>query len=327
MAILVTGGAGYIGSTTVEALVAKGEEVVVLDNLVRGHRHAIRPDVPFYQGDVGDTELVSRIAREHHVEACIHFAALIEVGESVADPAKYFSNNLAQGIALIIGLVQAGVRLFVFSSTCAIYGEPERIPINENCYERPKSPYGWSKLMMERVLASYDRAYDVRFVALRYFNAAGATSGCGEDHFPETHLIPNVLYAALQEGKKVTIFGNNYPTPDGTAIRDYIHVAELADAHIRSLHYLRDGGASQYLNLGTGCGFSVLEVVKCARQVTERPIPVMIAAPRPGDAVQLVADASRAKSVLGWAPKLDLQEIIRSAWDWRCCHPQGYHAI
>jgi UDP-glucose 4-epimerase len=324
MAILVTGGAGYIGSVTVEFLLSRGEEVVVVDNLVRGHRQALNPSVPFYGGEIGDHKLIARIAGEHDLESCIHFAALIEVGESVTDPGKYFENNVGQGIALISALVQAKVKNIVFSSTCATYGEPEAIPIDEQCRQWPKNPYGWTKLMVERVLASYDTACGLRFVALRYFNAAGATRDCGEDHSPETHLIPNVLKAALGQGTGVTIFGNNYPTPDGTPIRDYIHVADLADAHARALDHLRKGGRSEYLNVGTGCGFSVLEVVECARRVTGRPIPMIVESPRAGDAVRLVADASRARSVLGWAPKSDLEAIIRSAWEWRLRHPRGY---
>ncbi len=324
MAVLVTGGAGYIGSVTVEALLSQGEDVVVLDALWGGHRQAVPPGVPFYHGEIADQALLARIAREHPLESCVHFAALIEVGESVADPSKYFSNNVAQGIALLNSLLRAGVRRLVFSSTCATYGQPEKIPIDENCRQWPQNPYGWSKLMMERVLAAYDRAYDFRFVALRYFNAAGATARCGEDHCPETHLIPNVLKAALDAHAPVAIFGNNYPTPDGTPIRDYIHVSDLAEAHTRALGYLRQGGPSEYLNVGTGCGYSVLQVLECARQITGRPIPSVLQAPRPGDAVRLVANASRAQSVLGWTAKRDLREMIRSAWEWRCRWPHGY---
>src|SRR5665213_1169886 len=223
MAILVTGGAGYIGSVTVERLRAKGEDVVVLDDLVHGHRAALDASIPLYQGKIGDRDLVSRIAREHKLESCIHFAALIEVGESVIDPAKYFENNVAQGVAFVGALVQASVRRIVFSSTAAVYGEPEQIPITEKSRKWPKNPYGWSKLFMERLLESYDPAYGLKHVGLRYFNAAGATEKCGEDHRPESHLIPNVLAAALGNPQAIRVFGNNYPTPDGTPIRDYIH--------------------------------------------------------------------------------------------------------
>jgi len=325
MAILVTGGAGYIGSVTIERLLAKGEQVVVLDDLARGHRAALPADIPFYHGKVGVRELVARIVTEHTLESCIHFAALAEVGESVLDPAKYFENNVGDGIALLGELVRAGVRRFVFSSTCAVYGEPEQIPITEQSRKWPKNPYGWSKLFMERLLDAYDTAYGMKFVALRYFNAAGATEKWGEDHRPESHLIPNVLAAALGQQQAIRVFGNNYPTPDGTPIRDYIHVVDLADAHIRALEYLRSGGQSDFLNLGTGSGYSVLEVIECARQVTGRDIPSRIEPPRPGDPARLIADPTKAKALLGWEPALpELRTIVRSAWDWRLRHPSGY---
>ncbi|MGH9679214.1 MAG: UDP-glucose 4-epimerase GalE [Candidatus Acidiferrales bacterium] len=327
MAILVTGGAGYIGSVTVERLRAQGERVVVLDDLVRGHRAALPPDVPLYLGKIGDAGLVARIAREHELESCIHFAALIEVGESVHDPARYFENNAAQGIAFLHALVDAGVRRVVFSSTAAVYGDPERIPISEESRKWPKNPYGWSKFFVERVLESFDAAYGLKFAALRYFNAAGATEECGEDHRPESHLIPNILAAALGHQKAIRVFGGDYPTPDGTPIRDYIHVADLADAHIRALDYLRRGGTSEFLNLGTGRGYSVLEVIQGAREVTGREIPVQREPPRPGDPARLIADPSRAKAVLEWEPRSsDLQSILRSAWEWRLRHPGGYAA-
>lgn len=325
MAILVTGGAGYIGSVTVERLRAKGEQVVVLDDLVRGHRAAVEQNVPFYHGKAGDRALVARIAVEHPIEACVHFAALAYVGESVAEPAKYFENNVEQGVALVGALLGSGVRRLVFSSTCATYGEPEKMPISEQTPQWPKSPYGWSKLMMERVLDSYSHAYGLKFVSLRYFNAAGATERCGEHHEPESHLVPNVLAAALGKKPEVAVLGTNYPTPDGTPIRDYVHVADLAEAHINALDYLRQGGESDFLNLGTGRGYSVLEVIECARQVTGSPIPVRIEGPRPGDPARLVADATRARAVLGWQPMAsDLASILRSQWDWQKKHPQGY---
>ncbi len=327
MAILVTGGAGYIGSVTVERLRAKGERVVVLDDLARGHRVAVDKDVPFYQGRTGDRALLSRIAREHEVESCIHFAALTYVGESVEKPAEYFENNVEQGIALMGALVRTGVRRVVLSSTCATYGEPEQIPITEQSPQRPTNPYGWSKLFLERLLDCYDHAYGMKFVALRYFNAAGATEEHGEHHEPESHLIPNVLAAAIGEKPHVAVFGNSYPTPDGTPIRDYVHVTDLAEAHIRALDYLRQAGRSEFLNLGTGRGYSVLEVIETARQVTGRQIPVRMEPPRAGDTSRLVADATRAQRVLGWAPNSsDLRSIIRSAWEWQLRHPRGYSA-
>jgi UDP-glucose 4-epimerase len=254
MAILVTGGAGYIGSVTVEILRAKGERVVVLDDLARGHRAALDRDVPFYQGRSGDRALVARIARENEIESCIHFAAMAYVGESVEKPAAYFENNVEQGVALMEALLKAGVRRVVFSSTAATYGEPEQMPIREDCPQWPKNPYGWTKLFMERLLDSYDRAYGLKFVSLRYFNAAGATQERGEHHDPESHLIPNVLTAATGERPEIAVFGDKYPTPDGTPIRDYVHVTDLADAHIRALDHLRRGGLSDFLNLGTGQG-------------------------------------------------------------------------
>ena len=325
MAILVTGGSGYIGSVTVERLLARGEQVVVLDDLARGHRAALPADIPFYQGSIGDRQLVARIAREHSLESCIHFAALIEVGESVIQPAKYFENNVGQGIALIGELVQAGLRRLVFSSTAAVYGDPEQIPITEQSRKWPKNPYGWSKLFMERVLDAYNTAYGMKFVALRYFNAAGATENCGEDHRPESHLIPNVLTAALGQQQAIRVFGNDYPTPDGTPIRDYIHVIDLADAHIDALEHVRSDRPSDFLNLGTGSGYSVLEVIACAREVTGRDIPVQIEPPRAGDPARLIADPSRAKALLGWEPAVSvLSSIMRSAWQWRLRHPNGY---
>jgi UDP-glucose 4-epimerase len=325
MAILVTGGSGYIGSVTVERLLAKGEQVVVLDDLARGHRAALPADIPLYQGNIGDRELVARIAREHSLESCIHFAALIEVGESVRDPAKYFENNVGNGIALIGELIRAGMRHFVFSSTAAVYGDPEQIPIPEESRKWPRNPYGWSKQFIERLLDAYDTAYGMKFVALRYFNASGATEKCGEDHRPESHLIPNVLAAALGLQNVIRVFGNNYPTPDGTPIRDYIHVVDLAEAHIRALAYLRSGGQSDYLNLGTGRGYSVLEVIQCAREVTGRDIPVQIEPPRAGDPARLIADPRKAKASLGWEPVVsDLNSMVQSAWDWRLRHPHGY---
>jgi UDP-glucose 4-epimerase len=325
MAILVTGGAGYIGSVTVELLRAKGEGVVVLDDLARGHREALDADIPFYHGKVGDRALVARIASEHKVESCIHFAALTFVGESVQNPAKYLENNVEQGVAFFGALERAGARRVVLSSTAAVYGDPERVPIVEQGRQWPANPYGWSKFFLERLLESYDTAYGMKSVALRYFNAAGATRHHGEHHDPESHLIPNVLATAAGDKRELSVFGDSYPTPDGTPIRDYVHVTDLADAHIRALDHLRRGGASDRLNLGTGDGYSVLEVIETARKVTGRPIPIRKEAPRPGDPARLVADPTRAKTVLGWTPSVsDLPSIIRSAWEWRLEHPRGY---
>ena len=318
MSILVTGGAGYIGSVTVERLLEGGASVVVLDDLYRGHRTALNPSVPFYEGKVGDRGLIARISREHKLDACVHFAALAYVGESMIEPERYYENNVAQGIALLGALLQVGVRRFVFSSTCATYGDPEVIPIVETMRQWPKSPYGWSKLMLEQVLASYGLAHGLKYVALRYFNAAGATEKLGELHEPESHLVPNVLAAASGAKSELVVFGNDYPTPDGTAIRDYVHVADLAQAHILALEYLQNGGRSEFINLGTGEGYSVLEVVEAARKLSGHPIPFRKASRRPGDAIALVADSSKAETVLGWKPQQsDIATILKSQWEWR----------
>jgi len=325
MPILVTGGAGYIGGVTAERLKAKGERVVILDNLFRGHRSSVDADVPFYHGRVGDRALVARILDQHGIDECVHFAALAYVGESVTEPERYFENNVEQGIAFTDTLMKAGVRRIVFSSTCATYGETEKIPISETTPQWPKNPYGWSKLMMERILDALDHAHGLRFMALRYFNAAGATEARGEHHEPESHLVPNVLSVALGEKREVSVFGTDYPTPDGTAIRDYVHVVDLAEAHILALEYLREGGKSDFINLGTGHGYSVLEVVESARQVTGHPIPVRLEGRRAGDPARLVADAAKAQKVLGWkAVQSGLPQILKSQWEWRRKHPRGY---
>ena len=318
MAVLVTGGAGYIGSVTVELLRAQGEKVVVLDNLSRGFRSAVDASIPFYEGNIGDGALVREIARAHNIEACIHFAAFAYVGESVVEPAQYFENNVAQGIILLNALIDANVRRIVFSSTCATYGEPQLIPIDEAHPQNPTNPYGWTKFFMERILESCDKAYNLRFVALRYFNAAGATETRGELHEPETHIIPNVLGAAVGKLPFVSVFGDDYQTPDGTCIRDYIHVSDLADAHIRALEYLRGGGDSTFINLGNGQGYSVMEVIETARKITGRQIETRIEPRRTGDPSRLIADAAKAFQTLGWQPKhADLETIIRSAWQWQ----------
>jgi UDP-glucose 4-epimerase len=327
MATLVTGGAGYIGSVMVEQLVEAGRGVVVLDDVSRGHAGALDEAVPYYDGRVGDRALVERICREHDVDACVHFAALAYVGESVTEPKLYFENNVAQGLGLLDGLMSAGVRRFVFSSTCATYGEPVRVPIDESHPQAPVNPYGWSKLFMEKILSAYDHAYGLRFVALRYFNAAGATKRKGEHHEPETHLIPNVLAAAAGRRPYVSVFGDNYPTPDGTCIRDYIHVTDLCSAHTLALEHLRRGGQSEFINLGNGHGYSVMEVIETARRVTGRDIEVRVEPARPGDPARLVADATKAREVLGWQTQYpELESIVRTAWDWHESHPEGYDA-
>ena len=325
MSILVTGGAGYVGSVTVDLLKSIGETVVVLDNLACGHRGAIDHDVPFYEGDVGDVRLVKELVDNYGIEACIHFAAFANVSESVANPAKYFENNTVQTNKLLTTLIEANVKRFVFSSTCATYGNPLAIPIDELHPQNPVNPYGWSKFMTERILESYDSAYGLKFVALRYFNAAGATERCGEHHEPETHLIPNVLNAASRQIPSVTVFGIDYDTSDGTCIRDYIHVADLGSAHLRALEYLQKGGESTQINLGNGLGFSVLEVIEAAREVTGKPIEIEMQGRRQGDPPRLIADARKAVDVLGWMPKYtELNTIIESAWKWKIENPKGY---
>jgi len=315
MAILVTGGAGYIGSVTVERLRTKGESVVVLDDLARGHRESLDGDVPLYVGKAGDRELVARIAKEHQIESCIHFAALAFVGESVEKPAMYFENNVEQGVALFGALERAGVRRVVLSSTAAVYGEPERMPIGEQSLKWPTNPYGWSKLFLEQLLRSYDTAYGMKFMALRYFNAAGATEHHGEHHDPESHLIPNVLTAAAGDKQEISVLGDKYPTPDGTAIRDYIHVNDLAEAHVLGLEHLH-GGKSAELNLGTGKGNSVREVISTIERISGREVPKRVSPRRPGDPAKLVADPTRAEKLLSWNATRSLEDIVSTAWKW-----------
>ena len=325
MGVLVTGGAGYIGSVAVEDLKNRGEEVVVLDNLVYGHRAAVAAGVPLYEGSIGDKALVARILSEHSVDACMHYSAYAYVGESVEKPAKYYENNFVETLHLLDALRESRVNKFIFSSTCATYGVPQHIPIGEDHPQWPINPYGWSKLMVERALHSYDEAYGLRFVALRYFNAAGASERCGEDHDPETHLIPLVLKAAMGKLAKVSIFGNDYDTPDGTAVRDYIHISDLSSAHLLALDHLRAGKQSDYINLGNGNGYSVKQVIDTAKKVTGRDIPVEAAPRRAGDPPQLVGDSRKAREVLGWKPQFpELEKIIASAWAWHESHPDGY---
>lgn len=325
MSILVTGGAGYIGSVAVEDLVSRGEKVVVLDNLVYGHRKAIHGTVSFYEGDIGDKALVGNILRDHEITACMHFSAYAYVGESVENPGKYYENNVAQTVSLLEALIEGGVKQFIFSSTCATYGEPQYTPIDEKHPQNPVNPYGWSKFMVERILSDFDAAYGMKFVALRYFNACGATGQCGEDHDPETHLIPLVLFAAAGKRDSISVFGDDYPTPDGTAVRDYIHVADLSQAHLLALDHLRKGGSSEFINLGNGNGYSVKEVIEAARKVTGRDIKAVIAPRRAGDPSTLVANSVKAKTVLGWNPRFpEIEQIIDSAWKWHSANPDGY---
>jgi len=324
MSILVTGGAGYIGSVAVERLLDEGEQVVVLDSLVTGYRRAISAGATFIQGDILDSEIVRHALVGHEVDTVMHFAAFIAVGESCENPRKYFQNNTAGAMTVLDAMIDAGVDRFILSSTAAVYGNPERVPITEDMPARPINPYGLSKRMIEQVLEWYGRAHGLRSVALRYFNAAGATEAHGEAHDPETHLIPNVLLAA--EGKKeIQIYGKDYDTPDGTCIRDYIHVVDLADAHLLAVQYLRNAGEPTCCNLGNGRGHSVLEVVEAARRVTGRDIPVAFTGRRPGDAERLVASSEKARKILGWEPSRgEIETIVRDAWNWRQKHPDGY---
>lgn len=325
MSILVTGGAGYIGSATVDLLVERGEAVVVLDNFVEGHHDAVNQEADLYEGSVGDAGLVTSIVQKHDITACIHFAAHTNVGVSVTDPGRFYANNVGEGLMLLNALRQAGVDQIVFSSTCATYGEPVRIPMDEDHPQNPHNPYGWTKFFMERMLEDFDRAYGMRFVGLRYFNASGATPRRGEHHRPETHLIPLVLFTALSLRESISVFGSDYGTHDGSCVRDYIHIEDLAEAHWKSLEYLRAGGQSDFFNVGTGRGYSVLEVIETARRVSGRPISVKVEERRPGDASFLVADAAKAREVLGWEPRhTTLESIIESAWQWHSAHPQGY---
>ncbi len=325
MAILVTGGAGYIGSIAVEDLHKKGEKTVVLDNLIYGHRTAIDKNIPFYEGDIGDKNLVEKILNDHEIEAVMHFSAFAYVGESVEKPQKYYENNFAQTLRLLEVLIKRSVKKFIFSSTCATYGEPQYVPIDENHPQFPTNPYGWSKFMVERALADFDRAYGLKFVALRYFNACGASEKCGEHHEPETHLIPLVLFAAQGKRDSVSIFGDDYPTTDGTAVRDYIHVADLSQAHLLALEYLRGGGDSEFINLGNGNGYSVKKVIEAARRVTGKEIKSQTTTRRAGDPSHLVADAEKARKILGWKPQFPrIEQIIESAWAWHETNPNGY---
>ena len=325
MPTLVTGGAGYIGSATVDFLVDHGEPVVVLDNMTEGHYDAVNPEARLYEGNIGDAGLVRSIVDEHSVDACIHFAAYTNVGVSISEPGRFYANNVGDGLTLLNTLTETGVKHIVFSSTCATYGEPVRVPMDEDHPQHPQSPYGWSKFFVERMLEDFDRAYGTRFVGLRYFNAAGATVLRGEDHKPETHLIPLVLFAALGKREGISVFGTDYGTHDGSCVRDYIHIADLAAAHWRALGYLRKGGESDFFNLGTGRGHSVLEVIEAARRVSGRKIQVKKEARRPGDASYLVADAEKARELLDWEPAyLEIEKTIESAWNWHLAHPDGY---
>lgn len=327
MAILVLGGAGYIGSHTVAALCEAGRDVVVVDNLETGHKEAVHPDAKFYQGDISDHDFISGVFQKESISSVIHFAAYSLVGESVEKPLKYYENNLCKTRDFLAAMVENGVDKIVFSSTAATYGEPERVPILENDRTEPTNPYGETKLAMEKMFKWTANAYGIRYVSLRYFNACGAhtSGGIGEAHSPESHLIPLILQVPNGQREFISVFGSDYPTPDGTCIRDYIHVTDLAMAHILAVDYLEKGGESDIFNLGNGVGFSVKEVIETARKVTGHPIPAKEVERRAGDPAQLIASSEKAKRVLGWNPQQDsLEEIISTAWKWHQAHPNGF---
>lgn len=328
--LLVTGGAGYIGSHTVKHLLGLGEKVVVLDNLVFGHRDALDlQKVTLVEGDMSDEAVIEKLFRKHQPEAVLHFAAFAYVGESVTEPLKYYRNNLAAPLVLLEAMQRHGCKRFIFSSTCATYGNPVKVPMDEDHPQAPVNPYGASKWMLERVLRDCDHAWGLKSVFLRYFNASGCDPDgeIGEDHDPETHLIPRILMAATGEIDQITVFGTDYPTPDGTCIRDYIHVCDLASAHAKALTYLRNGGDTTAVNLGTGRGFSVKEIIETAEAVTGKTIPVAYGLPRAGDPPQLVANAAKAKAVLGWeAEHKDPRSHIEAAWNWMNGPRKGRYA-
>lgn len=327
MTILVLGGAGYIGSHTVKELCDAGENVVVADCLATGHKEAVNKKARFYKGDIRDGAFLDEIFTKEKIDVVMHFCAFSLVGESVVDPIKYYDNNMGGAIMLLKKMHEHGLNKIVFSSTAAVYGEPERVPIMENDKTEPTNPYGETKLSMEKMFKWASKAYGINFVSLRYFNASGAdqTGFIGEDHNPETHLIPLILQVPLGKREFISIFGTDYPTPDGTCIRDYIHVTDLAQAHILAAKYLMAGNKSDIFNLGNGVGFSVKEVIETARKVTGHPIPAKEEGRRAGDPAQLIASSAKAREILGWKPEHDsLEEIIASAWKWHKNNPMGY---
>lgn len=327
MSILVLGGAGYIGSHTVYELIDAGKDVVVADNLETGHIEAVHPKAKFYQGDIRDRAFCDRVFESEQIDGVIHFAANSLVGESMVNPLKYYDNNLCGTKVLLESMVAHGIDKIVFSSTAATYGEPERVPILETDRTEPTNTYGETKLSMEKMFKWTGLAHGLRYVSLRYFNACGAhVSGqIGEAHNPESHLIPLILQVPNGKRKYISVFGDDYPTQDGTCVRDYIHVTDLAQAHIRAMDYLTAGGESSIFNLGNGVGFTVNEVIETARRVTGHPIPAQVSPRRAGDPAQLIASSEKARRVLGWKPEHDsLEEIIATAWNWHKNHPNGY---
>lgn len=327
MKILVCGGAGYIGSHTVYELIEQGHQVVVADNLCKGHKDAVHKSAKLYVGDLRDADFLDKVFSENKIDAVIDFAAFSLVGESCSEPLKYFDNNVYGTIRLLEAMNRAGVKKIVFSSTAATYGEPENIPIIESDRTFPTNPYGETKLTVEKILKWSDKAYGIKYVALRYFNAAGAhiSGEIGEDHSPESHLIPIILQVALGQREKIAMFGDDYPTPDGTCVRDYIHVTDLADAHIKAIEKLFRDETSGIYNLGNGKGFSVKEVVEETRRVTKKEIKAVVEGRRAGDPSTLIATSDKAMKELGWKPRFNtLTQIIETAWKWHQSHPNGY---
>ena len=327
MSVLICGGAGYIGSHNVRALLDRGESVVVLDNLWTGHRASLPDSVPFYEGDVRDAALLDKILAGHAVDSVIHFCACSLVGESVEQPLRYFNNNVYGMQVLLEAMQRHGLDKIVFSSSAAVYGEPKRVPILEDDETLPTNPYGETKRTMERMMHWVGRRYGIRYVSLRYFNVAGAREDgtIGEDHRNETHLVPIILQVPLSRRTHVTVYGDDYPTPDGTCIRDYVHISDLADGHLRALDHLRAGGAGGIFNLGSGEGYSVMETIEAARAATGHAIPVEVGPRRAGDPARLVADSAKARELLGWTPRVTrMEDIIATAWNWHRTHPNGY---
>lgn len=327
MAVLVLGGAGYIGSHTVYELIDSGEDVVIADNLQTGYQEAVHPKAKFYKGDIRDKEFLDKLFKEEKIDSVIHFAANSLVGESMVDPLKYYDNNLYGTMVLLKSMVESGIDKIVFSSTAATYGEPESIPILETDRTEPTNTYGETKLSMEKMFKWVSKAHGLKYVSLRYFNACGAhiSGEIGEAHNPESHLIPIILQVPNGQREEVGIFGDDYNTKDGTCVRDYIHVTDLAQAHILAVKYLREGNESNIFNLGNGVGFTVKEVIECARKVTGHKIPAVISPRRAGDPAVLIASSEKAKKILGWKPQHDsLEEIIETAWKWHKNHPKGF---
>ncbi|MGM9934858.1 UDP-glucose 4-epimerase GalE [uncultured Clostridium sp.] len=327
MSILVCGGAGYIGSHTVYKLIEQGKDVVIVDNLQSGHMGAVHPKAKFYKGDIRDAAVLDKIFTENKIESIVHFAANSLVGESMVKPLLYFNNNVYGMQVLLESMVKHHIKNIVFSSTAAVYGEPKKIPILEDDETNPTNTYGETKLTMEKMMKWCNKAYGINYVALRYFNAAGSLGDgtIGEDHNPETHLIPLILQVPLGKREAITVFGSDYPTPDGTCLRDYIHVLDLADAHIKAVDYLEAGKGSNVFNLGNGIGFSVKEMIQAAEEATGQDIKVVIGERRAGDPAQLIASSDKARTVLGWTPKYtDVKQIIKDAWAFHTAHPNGF---